>query len=50
MNPAASPRTDQSRAAEWAHKLGVTRTSLSLTHSRDVALAVVVTEKLGSRF
>jgi holo-[acyl-carrier protein] synthase len=32
------------RAAEWARKLGVARTSLSLTHSRDVALAVVVME------
>jgi holo-[acyl-carrier protein] synthase len=32
------------RAAEWAKKLGVVRTSLSLTHSRDVALAVVVME------
>ena len=32
------------RAAEWARHLGVTRTSLSLTHSREVALAVVVME------
>ena len=32
------------RAAERAHALGVTRISLSLTHSRDVALAVVVME------
>lgn len=32
------------RAAEMAQTLGVTRTSLSLTHSRDVALAVVVME------
>jgi holo-[acyl-carrier protein] synthase len=32
------------RAAHRAHQLGVTRTSLSLTHSRDTALAVVVME------
>ncbi len=32
------------RAAERAAELGVTRVSLSLTHSRDVALAVVVME------
>jgi holo-[acyl-carrier protein] synthase len=39
------PRLELSgRAAEMAKALGVTRTSLSLTHSRDVALAVVVME------
>ena len=39
------PRLELSgRAAEMAQALGVTRTSLSLTHSRDVALAVVVME------
>lgn len=32
------------RAAERAHRLGVTRTSLSLTHSRELAMAVVVME------
>jgi holo-[acyl-carrier protein] synthase len=32
------------RAAERAHELGVRRVSLSLTHSRDTALAVVVME------
>ncbi len=32
------------RAAEWASRLGVTRSSLSLTHSRDMALAVVILE------
>ncbi len=32
------------RAAERARSLGITRVSLSLTHSRDVALAVVVME------
>ena len=32
------------RAAERAHSLGVAHISLSLTHSRDVALAVVVME------
>jgi holo-[acyl-carrier protein] synthase len=32
------------RAAVQARELGVTRVSLSLTHSRDVALAVVVME------
>ena len=32
------------RAAELAAELGVTRISLSLTHSRDVAMAVVVVE------
>ncbi len=43
--PSGKPRLELSgRAAEWANKLGVTRTSLSLTHSRDVALAVVVME------
>jgi len=34
----------QGRAASWAQRLGVTRISLSLTHSRDVAMAVVVME------
>ena len=43
--PSGKPRLELSgRAAEWARKLGVARTSLSLTHSRDVALAVVVME------
>jgi holo-[acyl-carrier protein] synthase len=43
--PSGKPRLELSgRAAEWARKLGVGRTSLSLTHSRDVALAVVVME------
>jgi holo-[acyl-carrier protein] synthase len=32
------------RAAERGHALGVTRISLSLTHSRDIALAVVILE------
>jgi holo-[acyl-carrier protein] synthase len=32
------------RAAEQARELGVARVSLSLTHSRDIALAVVVME------
>jgi holo-[acyl-carrier protein] synthase len=32
------------RAATRARNLGITRTSLSLTHSRDVALAVVIME------
>jgi holo-[acyl-carrier protein] synthase len=32
------------RAATRAHALGVASTSLSLTHSRDVALAVVIME------
>ena len=32
------------RAAGRAQKLGITRTSLSLTHSRDIALAVVIME------
>jgi holo-[acyl-carrier protein] synthase len=32
------------RAAEIANALGVARTSVSLTHSRDIALAVVVME------
>jgi holo-[acyl-carrier protein] synthase len=32
------------RAAELAHSLGVATISLSLTHSRDVALAVVIME------
>ena len=32
------------RAAERAKALGVTRVSLSLTHSRDMAMAVVVLE------
>ena len=32
------------RAAELAQVLGVTRTSLSLTHSRELAMAVVVME------
>lgn len=36
------------RAAELAHALGIDRISLSLTHSRDVALAVVVMESSGS--
>jgi holo-[acyl-carrier protein] synthase len=43
--PSGKPRLELSgRAAEWARRLGVGRTSLSLTHSRDVALAVVVME------
>ena len=43
--PSGKPRLELTgRAAEWARKLGVARTSLSLTHSRDVALAVVVME------
>jgi holo-[acyl-carrier protein] synthase len=33
------------RAAQRAQQLGVTGTSLSLTHSRDTALAVVVMER-----
>jgi len=32
------------RAAQRAQQIGVTRTSLSLTHSRETALAVVVME------
>jgi holo-[acyl-carrier protein] synthase len=32
------------RAAQRARQLGVTRVSLSLTHSRDTALAVVIME------
>jgi holo-[acyl-carrier protein] synthase len=32
------------RAAEWAQSMGVRRMSLSLTHSRDVAMAVVILE------
>jgi len=32
------------RAAERAKRMGVTRTSLSLTHSRELAMAVVVME------
>jgi holo-[acyl-carrier protein] synthase len=43
--PSGKPRLELSgRAAAWAKRLGVTRSSLSLTHSRDVALAVVVME------
>jgi holo-[acyl-carrier protein] synthase len=43
--PSGKPRLELTgRAAEWARHLGVVRTSLSLTHSRDVALAVVVLE------
>jgi holo-[acyl-carrier protein] synthase len=43
--PSGKPRLELTgRAAEWARHLGVVRTSLSLTHSRDVALAVVVME------
>jgi holo-[acyl-carrier protein] synthase len=43
--PSGKPRLELTgRAAEWARRLGVVRTSLSLTHSRDVALAVVVLE------
>lgn len=36
------------RAAEHAARLGVVRISLSLTHGREVALAVVVLEGKGS--
>ena len=36
------------RAAEWARSLGVTRISLSLTHTREMAMAVVVMEDDGS--
>jgi holo-[acyl-carrier protein] synthase len=32
------------RSAAWAARIGVKRTSLSLTHSRDLSLAVVVME------
>jgi len=32
------------RAAEWAQAMGVQRISLSLTHSRDMAMAVVIFE------
>jgi len=32
------------RAAEWAKAMGVRHLSLSLTHSRDVAMAVVILE------
>jgi holo-[acyl-carrier protein] synthase len=32
------------RAAERAARMGVTRTSLSLTHSRELAMAVVIME------
>jgi holo-[acyl-carrier protein] synthase len=43
--PAGRPfLTLTGRAAERAQKIGVTTTSLSLTHSRDTALAVVVME------
>jgi holo-[acyl-carrier protein] synthase len=43
--PSGKPGLELSgRAAEWAKQLGVARTSLSLTHSRDIALAVVVME------
>jgi holo-[acyl-carrier protein] synthase len=43
--PSGRPLLELSgRAAERAAELGVTRISLSLTHSRDVALAVVVME------
>src|ERR1700761_1774754 len=41
--PSGKPRLELSgRAAEWAPRLGVARTSLSLTQTRDVALAVVI--------
>jgi len=33
------------RAAERARQMGITRVSLSLTHSRNIAMAVVVMEK-----
>jgi holo-[acyl-carrier protein] synthase len=43
--PSGKPSLQLSgRAAERARALGVTHTSLSLTHSREVALAVVVME------
>jgi len=43
--PGGRPTLELSgRAAERAREMGVTRVSLSLTHSRDVALAVVVME------
>jgi holo-[acyl-carrier protein] synthase len=43
--PSGKPRLELTgRAAEWAAKLGVGKTALSLTHNRDVALAVVVME------
>jgi holo-[acyl-carrier protein] synthase len=36
------------RAAERAHSMGVTRLSLSLSHSRTVALAIVIVEDSGN--
>jgi holo-[acyl-carrier protein] synthase len=43
--PGGRPRLElRGRAAERARELGVRRVSLSLTHSRDTALAVVVME------
>lgn len=34
------------RALEWAERLGVTRASLSLSHTRSTAIAIVQLEKL----
>ena len=43
--PGCRPTLELSgRAAARAHSLGITRVSLSLTHSRDTALAVVIME------
>ena len=36
------------RAAEWAGRMGVAAISLSLTHSRNLAMAVVIMESAGS--
>ena len=35
------------RAAEWAREMGVKRAALSLTHSRNLAMAVVIMESAG---
>ena len=43
--PSGRPTLElRGRAAERAKKLGVAKVSLSLTHSRDVAMAVVIME------
>lgn len=46
--PSGRPSLElRGRAAERAKKMGVAKVSLSLTHSRDVAMAVVIMEGSG---
>ena len=46
--PSGRPTLElRGRAAERAKKMGVAKVSLSLTHSRDVAMAVVIMEGSG---